>query len=784
MSVTRIAGALLLVLAALAAVPAHAQAEPVVLAVTVNGERKADLFVLREADGRLLLRWDDLPALGLQVGAADAPRVRIEGEAHIRLESLQGLAWALDERALRLDLVAPPRLLARTVVDASARAPRLERLGETSAFLNWAAQHTRGATGGAAQSYALEGGTRLGPVLLQATGHTAVDGSGRFLRYMTSLTHDRPQALQRWVAGDFFTTPAELGGGVALGGLSVSSHFGLDPYRRPYPLGFVQGQASLPSDVDIYVDGQLVRSERVRPGEFEIRDLDLRQGARAVEVVVRDPYGRTATYAQDLYASVALLRQGLHEYQYALGALRRRYGEAQADYGAPAFSGWHRFGASDALTLGAHAQGRRGLVHLGPMVTARLGRAGVLSATAAWSQGHDRTGRALSLRHHYESGPWSAGAAWRRESAGYEVLAEPATRSNREQATALHASHAGSHGGTVSISHARQTVRIAPEGEAVTRLSPRETTGLGYAAFLPQWRAGLRASLARVRDERGARTELRLGLTLLLDDRRTVAVDTSHADGETRESLQLRRHLPLGPGWGYDLAAEHGHGPAGAHEAWRAEAQYQGTQGLLRGVWRRDAQAGGDSDEVRLAASGGLAWVGGRLHLSRPIRDSFAVARVGSQLAQVPVTLGGEPVGESDARGEVFLPDISAFREADIGLDPQGLPIDYSVPRLRRRVVLPARTGAVVEFAAARVRAVVGRLVGVGPVALAPVRIETAGRTIETLTGTDGTLYLEDLPAGRHAGTAGEAPAACRFSLEVPAGEGALLELGEVRCAP
>ncbi|MFD0668680.1 fimbria/pilus outer membrane usher protein [Ramlibacter sp. MAHUQ-53] len=783
MPVTARAGALLLALAAsLAAMPARAQPEPMVLAVTVNSERRGDLFVLREPDGRLLLRQDDLPALGLQP-PPEAARVQVDGEAHLHLDRLAGLSWTLDERALRLDLLAEPRLLARTAVDAANRAPRLEQVGQASGFLNWAIQHTRGDVARAGPTYSLEGGARLGPVLLQATGHTATVGSRRFIRHATSLTVDRPQDLQRWTAGDLFTTPAELGGGVALGGLSVSRHAGLDPYRRHHPLGVVQGQASLPSEVEVYVDGQRVRSERVRPGEFEIRDLDLRPGARDVQVLVRDPFGRTTTTPYAFYASPELLRPGLHDYQYAIGALRRRLGEAGSDYGAPAFSAWHRRGLSDALTLGAHAQGRGGLLHAGPMATARLGAAGVLSATAAWSRWAGRPGRALSLRYQYEAEAWAAGAAWRHESAGYAVLAEPVAPSHRRNAIALHASRSWPQAGTLSISRTRQTVHEAPAGDTAPWRSPRDATALGYSVFLPQWRAGLRAGIARVRDDRGPHLEVRLGLTLLLDDRRTATLETRQAGGESHDALQLRRHLPAGPGWGYDLAAERLR-PAGgvdADEAWRAEAQYQGSQALLRGGWQR----AGAQDELRLSASGGIAWVDGRAYLARPIRDGFIVARVGQALAQVPVTLGGEVVGTSDGRGEVLLPEVAAFREAEVGIDPQGLPIDHTVPRLQRRVVLPARTGAVVDFGAIRVRAVSTRLRDSrGPVAVLPVRIDAAGLVIETLTGSDGTLYLENLPPGRHAGVAGVAPAACAFTLDVPAGDELLADLGELRCAP
>jgi hypothetical protein len=69
--------------------------EPAIVTVTVNGTPRGDLFVQRTASGRLWVRRQDLPALGLQITAPSAAQV--DGIEHVALDRISGLALALDE---------------------------------------------------------------------------------------------------------------------------------------------------------------------------------------------------------------------------------------------------------------------------------------------------------------------------------------------------------------------------------------------------------------------------------------------------------------------------------------------------------------------------------------------------------------------------------------------------------------------------------------------------------------------------------------------------------------
>ena len=73
-----------------------------------------------------------------------------------------------------------------------------------------------------------------------------------------------------------------------------------------------------------------------------------------MQMVVTDILGRETTYTQDFYVSPELLRTGLSEYSYSLGAIRKNFGYESNNYGDIALLATHRYGINDRLTVGAN----------------------------------------------------------------------------------------------------------------------------------------------------------------------------------------------------------------------------------------------------------------------------------------------------------------------------------------------------------------------------------------------------------------------------------------------
>ncbi len=767
-----------------AAAPDLSGLEQRVVAVVLNDARLGDWMALRTAQGDLLVRPDDLKAAGL---VTTAPvKLRLDGEDYVSLSGIDGVRFEIEERSQTARLLADPSLFGLNRIEART-VTAIDRPLDNSAFFNWAVNHSR-AQGLRATGLSTEAGLRLGPVLLQTSGASTGGDAGRFTRLMTQLTWDRPASLQRWTAGDLVATAPELGQGALLGGLSVASRFEMEPSLLRYPLGVLQGRAIAASEVDVYVDGQRVRTERVRPGEFAIQDLITQQGARSVRLVVRDDFGRTQTFEQSLYTSDQLLRPGLHEYQYAIGALRQQYGVEGSSYGPLGYAAFHRVGLNHGLTAGLRAEGRPGLANAGAQLTTSLGEAaGVVSAAFGASRSATGSGHAALLRYTYMRPSWGVGASLRRDSPAYAGLSDDPANISAKQFFQLYASRQWGEFGTVWLGVQRSQFAATPAGGPARLL---RSTSVGYSVSYPARRMTLRVGLADLRDDRGHRVEATVGISLYLDGRSAFHSTARAHREQSALGVQYTRAVPIGEGWGMDLTAEHTAAASPASH-WRASGQWNAPQAVLSAELRGGpSEAGGNQAEsVRVGASGGLVWLGGRPHLTRPVQDSFALVRVGA-LADVPVALNGSPMGLTDARGEVLLPAIASYAHADVSLDAQALPMDVSVPALRRRFMLAPRGGAVIDFPITRIQAVTARLIGpnagdgagTGPWPLARVSIRAGDTPLDTFTGRDGDLYLENLRPGRYEGHATLQTRRCRFVLEVPAREVALIETGPLTC--
>ncbi len=763
--------------------------EAAVVAVTVNGTHRGDLFVQRAASGRLAIRREDLPAIGLQLAAPAA--ARIDGVEHVWLDTVPGLTLALDAPTQTLSLMAPPALLARTVIQAPPNRHGVQHLAGEGAFLNWALEQAFDSPPGRTPpSLALEAGAWLGPTLWLSRGQTVRDehGRARFVRLMTSVTRDVPARQARWTFGDLFTTPDELGQGLLVGGISYATLARLDPYRIRHPLGTVQGQALLPSDVEVYVDGQRVRTERVPAGVFEIRDLLTPLGARSVQLLVRDAYGRVQRFDQSFYASTRLLAPGMHDFQYALGVLRRGFGDDSSRYGEPVFSARHAWGLTSALTVGLRAEGRAGWTTGGASLTLKVASAGLLGASLATSRTEGISGHAALWRYEYQSAGWGLGVTHRADTPGYAALGEDRVLGNRRHETLVYASRALDEGRSLWVSHSQRSTRpsapeTVPTGWLRAGLASARSTSIGFAAPLRPWGGSLRLTASRTDTGRGPRSEFSASLVFLLDGGGLLATQHRQGPEGDTQSAQWSRPPPVHEGWGLDLGATRGSGPAGVTQAWRAATQFESPVIRLRAQMQDDTRSG--QQTLRVSAAGALAFLGGRWHPSRPLEDGYALVQVPG-LAGIPVTVNGMPAGVTDARGQRLIPRISAHHDTVIGIDAGAVPIDLSIADVQRRVVLPERGGATIRFEARPVRALAAQLIDAKGTPLARTRIwiGIGTQALETLTGLQGELYLENLAAGTHPGEAEGPHGRCRFELHVPRQDEVIIELGPVACTP
>lgn len=736
--------------------------QPVYLDLWVN-DVKRDVVLAELEPGDAWVPVKDL----LRAGLHDLGGVRraSAGRELVSLRSLApGLRWRLDDAALALRVVASPALLGRVQLDLSP-VRRPEKAFEApvpSAFLNWSA---RADTDGGRSGFAEAGASTGHGDLLFSSG--SVDRDGRVVRGLTTFTLDRPARMLRLDAGDVVSSPSGLGGGGVLLGLGLARDFSLDPYFVQSPLPSMTGFAANPSTLEVWVNGALVRRQPLPPGAYDVWNLPLTAGANDVQLVVRDAFGRTESVARTEYLGAGLLAPGVHDFAVTAG-LRRERLDRSADYGSALLVARERAGITDRLTAGARLEAGRDLASGGgslslgsPLGDLDLeaaasgsgGRAGgaAYGAWRLWTRIATAAAYVRCLSRDYANGALDPGDDRALVRAG--VLASvPVLR----RATAA----------------AEWTVALDRDRGRETRTALRTSIGLGRGFVLFASVARTTSSVAPPGWEGGLTLALPLG-----DASAELSADARGA-GDDTVSASVQRSTPVGEGLGYRLRAGADRDAAFAHAFAEGHARFGQAE-----LWYDQV---GEQAVGTAGAAGGIVALQDRVFLARPVDQSFALVQVG--VPGVRTTLENQPMGRTDANGEILFPSMAPFRASRIGIVDTDVPLDRRVRERELLLVPPRRAGAVARFGIDEYRAVTGRLHLFGARGLTvPARgdlVVRGGRilVLSSPIDDDGAFWIEGLPPGNHDAEIRWHGETCGFTLSIPTGVAGVVDLGDLGC--
>jgi outer membrane usher protein len=727
--------------------------------VQINGQDRGETVLALQRGGNWLLRAGDLQRWRLRVDATTA--VVHAGERYIPLDALRGLSYRLDEATQSLLLEAGPGLFEGTVLGGRA-TPGLSspQPAPPGLVLNYDVQ--AGGTGGDARLDGVLEAFGFGPWgVLGSTwvGRDLADDH-ELVRLETTFTRDLPERMASLRLGDTISGGGMLGRPVRLGGLQWATNFATQPGFITFPLPGMAGEAVLPSVVELYVNGALRAREEVPPGPFSIQHLPVVTGQGEALLVVRDLLGRERVITQPFHVSATLLRPGLEEYSYEVGAIRENFGLASNDYGRIAAVGTHRHGFRDWLTGEVHAELLEDQQLLAAGATALWRNVGVVQASLARSHGPRGDGSQASLGLERQGRRLSLGLSAEFASADFMQLGldpeRPAPRMTGRAFASLNLGRAGS----VGLSYARQDQR---EGDDLKQ------AGLSYSAALGRF-GFLNVTLLRILGE-DPDTLLALNLAIPFGNSRHASVAYQRQDDGGTTQLQLQRNAPPGPGYGYRLAAALG-------EADRYDA------GLVLhndiGRYFLDVSHAGET-AWRASASGGLALLGGSAFLSPPIDSSFAVVQVPGY-ENVRVYADNQLVARTDARGNALVPNLRAYERNALRIDQADLPLDAQVEALGAEAVPYFRSGVLVPLEVRPSRGAIATLLleDGSPVPAGTVA-KADGIGTGFPVGYDGQVYLSGL-SGRQVLHLQWPGGSCSVALDLVDSTEPIAELGAHTC--
>ena len=758
--------------------------EELLLQVDVNAQGLADtVLVLRGADGTIAVPVDSLDRWRLR--RPEAAPLFHDGVPYYHLDAIPGVTYVYDPAKQTLAISAPPRAFTRTQFSNAASKYPPPTAPQPGGFLNYNLFASR-ASGASQYAGQFEAGA-FSPYGVLIAGLLAQDNDGtkQAIRLDTTWTSDFPDKLASLRIGDATNVPGSWGRAVRFGGVQYGTNFTTQPGFISFPSLAANGQAALPSTVDVFVNNALVAQRPVPPGPFSITNIPTVNGSGNVQLVVRDLFGREQVISQPFYASVNLLKEGLDDFSAEAGFERNNYGVESFDYGQAIASGTYSRGLTDQLTGELHGELMRNLAAAGVAANYLINGVGVGSASAAASDGGGNGAGGLgSLGFQRQTGQFSAFAQAQWTTAGFREIGTTAQDPVPLRQLSASLGYNFNQYGSTSLTYVAQDFRTAPAVESSTvpgALASATPIGqptvhilsLGYSLSLGRW-AFLSLSAAKTY---GAAGNLALGVTLSVPlDERTLAAatynGTRHSSlGDSNDtSFSVQRSLPLGEGYGYRVVA-HTNGDVQANGSWQNDI----------GTYSVDAARFQGSTDAQLSAAGGIGLVGGHPFLSRQITDSFGVVRV-ADYPGITVLQDNQPVGRTDADGYAVLPLLRAYDVNRVSIDDHDLPLDAQLDKLKIEAVPYYRSGLLFDFPVRRSHGATLHLhLDDGQPMPSGGIVQVIGRNEDFPVALGGEAYVTGLEAHNHLRATWKGRS-CEFDADFPPSAEPLPELGTFVC--
>ena len=749
-----------------------APGDPTILIVDLylNGQPKGESFVLQDAGGAFLVSEQVLE--DWQIVRPWPSAVTYRDRRYVPLAEFAGSAAELHERTLELRVSLPAALMPIRTVDLERERQR-PSIEDTGAYLdydfNWVSHSgTRQET-----LYGL-----LRPVVFGAFGNVAanltyrdysagniygdVENGGGLNVLELTYTRDDPERMRSLRVGDVVAGTSAHGRAVRIGGIQLATNFDTQPTFIRYPLPSFYGETAVPSALDVYINGQLRRSEQVEAGRYVLEDIPAINGAGQMQIVTRDALGRQQVFAQDFYLATDLLRAGLNEYSFSIGALREDFALDNFHYGEFVMSGTWRHGLRNDLTIEGHGEYSGGTAMLGGGLQHGLESGGTVSAALAASNGDAGTGARWQLGYRQQSSVLSysldiSGATKEFSLVGYyapepkiQVLASAGKNFYEYGSVGLSVIHQGFHeAGSRTIASATHSKTFA--------------NYLSLTSFVSVVSAGSNDFTAGIR------------FSIPFGDHHSAGGGLSGSRGSGRAEAEIRRSPPLGSGYGYHVGVS-----ASDDSFLEAGAILQSEIGR----YTVDVRGGSDAGNIwEVGTSGSIAHLAGMTSFTRQIRDAFAVVNVGG-LEGVRVYKENQEIGRTNGNGQLLIPALRPYLGNQLRIELEDVPLNARIGSTATRTTPYYRSGVVVNFDVSVTTNILLRAVrpeGQPMPEGAIARVLQSGELFPV--GMDGKLYLQGIDRSsqieiRWAGQV------CDIDVPYPASPDVISRIGDIVCVP
>ncbi|CAM7496014.1 PapC-like C-terminal domain-containing protein [Citrobacter portucalensis] len=731
------------------------------LDVTLNGN-PVGLVHFGYDNGKLYAGADTLRKMGFRfapdatnaVGLNDIPQLTIDYNVQLQTLSLTAPLSSLDLATTQLNSPTETVPTATTSRGALLNYDIYTQQGDESAINTFSEIRAFNAAGVLSTTQ-----------LTQYSTEEYADNSVE--RLDTSWRTSFPDSMLALTVGDTLTSSLIWSRPTRIGGIQIGTDFGLQPYMPTTPLPAYLGSATLPSNVELYVDGVRYYNGEVPAGSFQINTMPNISGAGTGQVMMTDALGRTSVQNFSFYNDQQLLREGLTAWSAELGTVRENYGYSSFDYAsAPVLSATWRRGFSNTFTAGTHAETSDGLINAGFSNDWIPGtRSGTFSTSLAASTDSGKNGYLYSFGYRWSGERFNFSTSTTATSGDYRDVAThygeppPTLNSNTVIGYSLEAA------GNVSLSYLQFRY---PHENAVRYANASWFKSVTDNISL---NAGFNQNIDDNRDR-----SLYLMVTITTDNNLSASSTLQRTNDETGYQLNASLTPPADGGWGWNLAASQ----QASRQSGQGEVGYLGRYGKAYAGFSRLP----DNHYGYAGATGSLVTMGGGLFAAREINNGFAVVSTDG-VPDVPVKLQNNLIGRSDDQGLLLVTPLNSYQKNLISIDPMDLPTNVRIARVETNATPADRSGTLVSFGITPVRAAQIILVDNQgkPIPEGSMAYAINGKGQSSVVGFDGMTWFDTLE--QHNTLRVETDTgSCRVQFDYPASAKGITQIGPLVCRP
>ncbi len=758
---------------------------PLLLEVKLNAALLSGITsCYKDSLGNIWIEESDLRRWNLR--SIQHPPLRYQGQNLNQLNWYPGLSYQLDQYAMQLSVQAPAQLFTIQTFDPLSKRIGALRPNDPGAFLNYDAVALRNNNIGVNQtniSALMDLGlfNRLGVGTAEVLAYNKYANditllttqASKLIRLNTTWTLDEPEKIARWRFGDAITGSTYWSGAARFAGIQYATNFDTQPNLVTFPLPGYQGEASIPSTVDVFVNSVLNQERIVNNGPYIFNNIPVISGSGTVNVVTQDLLGRSQIISFPYYASPLLLKPNLVNFSYEADFVRDNYGVDSNDYGRFLGVATYQRGITDHLTLGSHAEVLFDQQTLGFSADYLLNQYGVASLAVAGGHSTLGEGGLLALGFVHQGSALSYGFNTSLTTLNYLQLGDQPNSAPPSLINQLFLGYSLPDYGSLSTNY---TMINSRNFNTVNGFSNIPTARLLTATYSRSLFKNISLSIGFVGDLRNSQTnQAFISLVFAPDVNHVVSNATNWQNHQLQDVLQFSKPVPLGKGYGYNLLASNN------------SSRYAGADITLQneiGAYTARFGQGQGIANYEFDASGSTIYFSGNGFLARKLTNSFVLVQV-PHYPDINIFYEHQLMGHTDKNGNLLVTQLLPYQENTVEIDPTTLPLDTQIDSTSQTVIPYFASGTLAKFPVKQLQGVVmhlllpnGKFVPVGAELL--LKQDQAGLIYPV--ANDGEVYIPDISTNPLVGSVNWDKHTYYFSVNVPNRHEAIIELGDVLC--